>query len=128
MKTSTPKPNYTASIIIVAVTIVAFLGIYLYNRPSKEEKELAEIGKQTFLLKVNQNQSILNSAITEQGVLALSVYSDGVDKSNMATYYCRLAKEEGIEIESVKILDASNARFEEGAAYGTELAQIFCND
>lgn len=93
----------------------------------KDNKILSSQSSDDFLKEVKENQNIYNAAITDANFLAISVMNDGMDKTPMARSYCIRAAQRGIKLSGVKILDASDAKFETGAAYGTELAKSFCN-
>jgi hypothetical protein len=85
-------------------------------------------GSTSFLSEVKQNIAVQRAIVSDVGMLCIAVVNDGVSKVAMARYYCRLAQERGAsEIKGVKILDAADAIFEPGAAYGTELGKSFCN-
>lgn len=138
------SPILWISIISVLVFNLLFAG---YNSNKNEEefknnqKQFLQNGKtdastlnidlnssnESFLSEVKENQNIYNALITDANFLAISVMNDGMDKTPMARSYCIRAAQRGIKLSGVKILDASNAKFERGAAYGTELAKSFCN-
>ncbi|WP_139261216.1 hypothetical protein [Bacteroides luti] len=82
-------------------------------------------GTSALLDAIKENQSVGNAIITDVGMLAVSVVDNGMDKTPMAKMYLRMAKEYGVDIKGVKLLDASDATFEQGAAYGKELAKEF---
>ncbi|WP_146153568.1 hypothetical protein [Adhaeribacter arboris] len=88
---------------------------------------LRDLNKNSFINYVKENKSIVNAAVTPQGILAIAVINDGRDKNLMAIYYCRLAKSKNIGVSGVKIVDASDANFTEEYASGTVLAKSFCN-
>lgn len=70
-------------------------------------------------------EDVKQVGLTDNKILAISIVNNGMSAKPMAKYYLRLAKDYGVEIKGVKILDSRDAIFEEGAAYGTILAREF---
>jgi hypothetical protein len=98
----------------------------LGNNDSYSAKSLT---KSAFIVKVKENQNIIDADITDVNFLYISVVDDGVSKDAMAVYYCRLAKEYNMGVDAVKVVDASTANLlKNGTAYGRELAKSFCDD
>lgn len=85
--------------------------------------------KTGFTAQLDNNSAILKHTVTEVGFLYLAVVDDGSDKSPMAKYYCRLAKEHNkSEIKAVKIVDVTTFKYGDGWAKGKELGRSFCNE
>lgn len=58
----------------------------------------------SFMDKVKENKQVVKVIISDVGFLCIAVVDDGVSKNAMATYYCRLAQQEGeTKIKAVKI-------------------------
>ncbi len=85
-----------------------------------------KISREAFINSLKENQDIVRAIYTEQGYLAITVVNDGEDKTEMATYYCDLAKSENLFLAGVVILDAADTKFGKSYAYGTELAEAIC--
>lgn len=90
----------------------------------KEHKE-GRSPEQLLFKTILQKDGVTQVSITDVGILAIAINDNGMDKTPMAKMYLRMAKEYGVDIKGVKLLDASDATFEQGAAYGKELAKEF---
>lgn len=70
-------------------------------------------------------EGVKQVGLTDTDILAIAVTNNGENFKPMAKYYLRLANDYGVAIKGVKILDAKDAIFEKGSAYGTILAREF---
>jgi phosphoenolpyruvate-protein kinase (PTS system EI component) len=82
-----------------------------------------------FITNIRNHSAVKGAQLTRTGFLYISVANNGTDKTQVATYLCRMAKKFSIrEIKGVKIVDASDANFgKNGDATGTELGISVCN-
>jgi hypothetical protein len=95
--------------------------VYMKNR-------LAEIdsSNKAWASKLNSNSAIKGYYVTDANVLYIAVDGNGADKTPMATYYCRLAKDNDRSIKEVRIVNIMSFHYGDGVASGEELGKSIC--
>jgi len=126
----TPKIYFIIPTIVLA--ILCNWGVYSVRSSIKEDNTdfssaLQSLERENFISEIQENSSILKASITNQDFLYIAIINDGLDKTPMATYYCRLAKSKNIYLSAVKIIDIQGSTFAEGQVSGNELGKSFCN-
>lgn len=110
-------PNGTKWLSIMVVVVLSSIvtaNYFLNNYLSKEEQEYNILNSGFYydglIREIKNNNAIIGATVNDRKQLEIMVLDDGIDKSGVAVYHCRLAKELGYEIKSVKIMDINRKR------------------
>lgn len=101
----------TLIIAIVVLLVSNFILNFIINYPTdtdfKNEQDRIDIYKKELVLlsEINENSAIIKAEINDFGGLILTVNDDGVDKTGVAVYHCRLATSHGVFLKYVKVID-----------------------
>lgn len=110
-------PNGTKWLSIMVVVVLSSIvtaNYFLNNYLKKEEQEYNILNSGFYyddlIREIKNNNAIIGATVNDRKQLEIMVFDDGIDKSGVAVYHCRLAKELGFEIKSVKIMDTNRKR------------------